>query len=306
MKLLITGACGHIGSALIRRRSMRHYDEVILLDDMSAERYCSLFNIMGNDNMRFVQGDICDPHFPLESLVASAHAVVHLAARTNAEASATDPASTWYTNYYGTARIAVICAKCDTALIFPSTTSVYGMSGEAVDEHGAIKPQSPYATSKYAAEIVLGDTYDLRYVVMRFGTIAGYSIGMRFHTAVNKFIWQASTDRPLSVWKTAWEQVRPYLSLEDCLRAIEFVIESGMFMAEIYNVVTENQPLSWIVEAIERRLGRTVERELVDSPIMNQLSYEVSSAKIEREGFEFQGNLYREISDTVDVLRRLT
>jgi nucleoside-diphosphate-sugar epimerase len=284
---------------------MREYDEVILLDDMSAERYCSLFNIMPDANIRFVQGDICDPAFPLESLVASAHVVVHLAARTNAEASVADPAGTWYTNYIGTHRIAKLCAKHDVGLVFPSTTSVYGVSQSIVDENGPIKPQSPYALSKYAAEVALSAVEGLSYVVLRFGTIVGYSVGMRFHTAVNKFIWQACTGQPLTIWRTAWDQVRPYLALDDCLRAIDFVTLHEMFERQTYNVVSENRPLSFIVGVIEHFVSDVLERELVESPIMNQLSYEVSAGKLRREGFAADQSISHAIAQTVEALRGL-
>ena len=38
---------------------------------------------------------------------------------------------------------------------------------------------------------------------------------MRFHTAVNKFCWQATMGQPISVWTTAYDQKRPYLDIED-------------------------------------------------------------------------------------------
>src|ERR1700704_5984440 len=64
----------------------------------------------------------------------------------------------------------------------------------------------------------------LRCVIFRFGTIAGASIGMRFHTAVNKFAWQACLGIPITVWRTALHQKRPYLSLRDAVRALAFVL----------------------------------------------------------------------------------
>ena len=303
MKLLITGACGHIGSALIRRRkSMKRFDEIILLDDMSSERYCSLFNVMPRLNYRFVQGSICDPEL-VHELVGKVDVVVHLAAKTNATETVNHPAITWFTNVYGTRIVATACHdKC--RLLFPSTTSVYGQSSGVVGEKAVFHPQSPYAESKLKAEseVLQGTLYR---TVFRFGTIAGVSQGMRFHTAVNKFIWQAITHQPLTVWRTAMNQLRPYLSLSDCIRAIEFFLEDPDRCGGVYNVVTENRSLSSIIEVIKQHVGM-VHVDLVDSPIMNQLSYTVSAERFENLGFEFTGSIDSDIEETIRWLRRIS
>ena len=62
----------------------------------------------------------------------------------------------------------------------------------------------------------------LRFITCRFGTIFGTSIGMRFHTAVNKFCWQAVIGQPITVWRTALHQYRPYLDLKDAVKAIVY------------------------------------------------------------------------------------
>ena len=46
----------------------------------------------------------------------------------------------------------------------------------------------------------------MKFIILRFGTIYGVSSGMRFHTAVNKFCYQAAFNKPLTVWKTALNQ----------------------------------------------------------------------------------------------------
>ena len=46
MKLLITGACGHIGSYLIEHvKKIKNIKEVILLDNFNAHRYHTIFNL---------------------------------------------------------------------------------------------------------------------------------------------------------------------------------------------------------------------------------------------------------------------
>jgi nucleoside-diphosphate-sugar epimerase len=139
-------------------------------------------------------------------------------------------------------------------------------------------------------------------VILRFGTIHGVSPGMRFHTAVNKFCFDYTLDKPLSVWRTAINQYRPYLALSDGIRAIQHVITNEIYDGQIYNVLTGNLSLQKIITTIEEIGGRPARIEYVDSPIMNQFSYEVSKLKFEETGFEYQGSLNDDISNTLKIL----
>ena len=62
------------------------------------------------------------------------------------------------------------------------------------------------------------ETKSLKYNTFRFGTIAGVSKGIRFHTAVNKFCFNAALDKDINVYKTALNQYRPYLTLRDAFK----------------------------------------------------------------------------------------
>ena len=214
MKLVVTGALGHIGSGLIHALSPRDVTQVVLIDNLSTQRYCSLFNLPAGIEWKFIEADITKEHADLEELFVGAGAVIHLAAITNAAESFEIAEEVERVNYFGTQRVALAAAKIGTPLIFPSTTSVYGVAEGVVDEAcQQLQPQSPYAKSKLEAEQFLsrlGETSSLKFFIGRFGTLYGASIGMRFHTAVNKFVWQACVGEPLTVWRTAMDQKRPY------------------------------------------------------------------------------------------------
>ena len=232
-RILITGALGHIGSSFIHGLSPGDFEEVVLLDDLSAERYCSLFNLPPGVPFRFIEADVCTSD--LEAMMKNIDVVVHLAAITNAAASFGIQEKVEHVNYVGTERVAEACCRTGSRLLFLSTTSVYGTQATTVDEDcplESLNPQSPYATSKLRAEQMLaslGAENGLRYFIGRYATIFGTSIGMRFHTAVNKFCWQASVGQPLTVWRTALDQVRPYLDVNDAVRAVRFVLQSDLF-----------------------------------------------------------------------------
>jgi len=126
---------------------------------------------------------------------------------------------------------------------------------------------------------------------------------MRFHTAVNKFCWQAAIGQPITVWSTAYDQKRPYLELFDASRAIAFIIENNIFDGRIYNVLTQNFTVRQVVDAIQEFVPN-LEVEFVDNNIMNQLSYEVSCDRFKSQGFTFSGDLRRGIGETISLLKQ--
>jgi nucleoside-diphosphate-sugar epimerase len=307
MKIVITGALGHIGSKFIRTIPDQFPDsQCILIDNLSSQRYCSLFNLPKTGKYRFYEKDIFDPS--IEQLIIGSDVVVHLAAITDAESSVSQPEEVKRMNYKGTEKIASICAKNDIPIIFISTTSVYGTQEGMVDENcpdSGLKPQSPYAESKLFAEKVIlrmGEERKLKFVIFRFGTIFGVSPGMRFHTAVNKFIWQACAGIPFTVWKTALHQKRPYLDLDDAINALIFIISKKMWTNTIYNVVTLNATVNEIITCITSHIHDT-KIELVDTRIMNQLSYEVDNTKFKEKGFQYLGNLERSVVESIELLK---
>jgi len=306
MKIVVTGALGHIGSALIRELPL-HFPgaDIVMLDNMLTQRYASLFDLPATGRYRFIEADVRTAD--LTRLIDGAHVVVHLAAISDAAGTFDRAAELEANNFDATAKIAAACREADARLVHLSSTSVYGTQNEVVSEDctaDELKPQSPYATTKLKEEALvqsLAKSGGLRAVVFRFGTIFGTSPGMRYHTAVNKFCWQAVMGQPLSIWRSAYEQKRPYLDLTDAIRAIAFVIKRDLFDGRVYNALTLNATVRDIVEAI-RAFVPGLELSFVNSPIMNQLSYEVSRQRFLDCGFIFAGDIRRGIGETIALL----
>ena len=306
MRIVITGALGHIGSRLIREIPCAFPDaEIWLVDNLSTQRYCSLFNLPAHGKYRFLEADVTTADLP--RLFDKAEVVIHLAALTNATESFEIKEQVMRVNVTGTEKVARACVQTGSALIFISSTSVYEAQAEVVDEDCPItdlRPQSPYAESKLKAEQLLqalGRTEDLAFVVCRFGTICGISPGMRFHTAINRFCWQAVMGEPITVWRTALHQTRPYLDLTDALEGIMFIMRTHLFDRRIYNVLTTNASVKSILDIISLHVP-DISIRYVDTPIMNQLSYRVSNDRFRDNGFEFRGSLERGINETIQLL----
>ena len=162
------------------------------------------------------------------------------------------------------------------------------------EDENNLNPQSPYADIKISEEKYiqkLNKNNNLKSLILRFGTIVGCSYGMRFHTAVNKFCYQASIGQPLSIWKTSLNQKRPYLGLNDACRSIEFLIKRDDFNGEKYNVLSKNLSVKNIIEIIKSY--KKIKISFVNNKIMNQLTYVVSTQKIEKLNFKFSDDLQK-------------
>lgn len=306
MNIVITGGLGHIGSYLTRHFCESiSVDRIIIVDSLRTQRFVSLFNLEKVPHISFIEETVKEIK-PIEILkYGKIDCLIHLAAITDASGTVGQKDALFENNLGSTKHIIDICGDLGIPLIFPSSTSVYGSQSTLVDETcNDLVPQSPYAESKLFEEqaMQLAATNGLKGVVLRLGTIHGTSSGMRFHTAVNRFCYQAANGLPLTVWKTALHQLRPYLALEDASRAMAHVINNQMYEGAIYNVVTANHTVSQIIDAIEVETKKKCKVEFVENQIMNQLSYEVSSQKFQKTGFRFKGTLQRDIADTMNLL----
>ena len=304
MNLLITGCCGHIGSYLADNvYKIKKIKKTILVDNIKSNRFCSLFNLNKNNKLRFYLRDVNKKNSLND--FKNINYVIHCASMTNAEKSFGKEKEMYKNNIDCLRNVISFCKKNNSKLIHLSSTSVYGKQTDIVDENCEekyLKPQSPYADIKLIEEkMLIKNSNKLNYNTFRFGTIAGVSKGIRFHTAVNKFCLNASINENIFVYKTALNQYRPYLSLHDAFKVFKFCIEKDFFKNEIFNALSGNYTVSQILKKI-RKYKKNIKVKLVKSAIMNQLSYHVSSKKLERNGLYLKGNIENDIKKTLKLL----
>ena len=134
----------------------------------------------------------------------------------------------------------------------------------------------------------------------RFGTIAGVSPGMRFHTAINKFCFNVALNQSIKVYKTAYNQYRPYLSIKDAFKIFEFCIVKNVFKNDIFNALSENLTVKQVVAMI-KKYNKNIKIKYVNSPIMNQLSYHVDNTKLNNLGLKLNSNIQKDIKETLKL-----
>tara|TARA_B100000963_G_scaffold39290_1_gene29188 strand:- start:13263 stop:14171 length:909 start_codon:yes stop_codon:yes gene_type:complete len=301
MNILITGCLGHIGSSLLPKLLKKNYN-IFGIDSNINNNLNTIFNLKEKKFTFFLE-DL--KKFEYKKKIKKIDIIIHLASTTNAELSLFHKKDYERNNLKCFKKILEISEFYKSKLIHISSTSVYGLSSDLVNENLSekyLKPQSPYADIKLKEEKLLKKS-KIKFVSLRFGTIVGASSGMRFHTAVNKFCLAARFDKPLPVWKSAYNQYRPYLSLRDAVKTFNFFINNKYLINnEIYNIVTNNFTVSEILFKIKKIYNKKIKINYVNSKIMNQLSYKVDGNKIKKIGLILSNKIDNDIENTKNFL----
>ena len=296
MKILITGALGHIGSFLIDSFPTDY--DIIAVDNMDTRRYCSLFNLK-----RYVKIIRKDVSCLSSNDLLDVDAVIHLAGITTA-VNSDMLKSGLAKDVSDTSHMISICKQAKVRkFIFPSTTSLYGTEEKVMTEDSVLSPQSSYAETKLEIEnLIIRECNDsIDYMILRLGTIFGASKGMRFHTAVNKFCLQAALGEKLTVWKQNIDFKRPYLSMKDLRRCLLYFLNREGGWNQTYNLISENVMLSDIISMVKNH-KEDLDVDMIDVPLDNQFDYMVSDDKIKSQGFSPDQNVKTGVLETFLLL----
>jgi UDP-glucose 4-epimerase len=305
MNLLITGGFGHIGSHIIANiNKIKKIKKLYIIDNIDKNKPNSLFNIKKTKIKIYLLNRDLSKKDSLKSF-PKVDIVLHLASMTDAEKSISLEKKIHDNNLGIFNNVVKYCESNSAKLIHISSTSVYGKLSGYLDENlKQLKPQTPYAKIKLEEEEILKKVKKINYLSFRFGTIAGISPGMRFHTAVNKFCISAVLNQPIPVWTSALNQFRPYLSLRDAFKVIKFTIENNKFNNETYNVLTSNLTVKHIVKMI-KIYKKNAKINYVKSKILNQLSYKINDNKFEKKFFKLKSNIQDDVKNTIKLFDNL-
>lgn len=246
MKLLVTGGAGFIGSNFVHYILQEHPDyEVVNLDALTyAGRRENLEGVMDNPRHQFVQGRIEDGDL-VGQLMEGIDVVVNFAAESHVDRSILEPQVFIVTNVLGTQVLLDAALKWEVKLFYQiSTDEVYGAleldSTERFTEDSPLRPNSPYAASKTAADLLVRAyhrTFRLPVVISRCSN----NYGPRQHP--EKFlptvILNALHDKPVPIYGDGL-YVRDWIHVIDHCRAIDLIMSEGR-IGDVYNIGTDNE-----------------------------------------------------------------
>jgi nucleoside-diphosphate-sugar epimerase len=240
MKILITGGAGYLGSVLTNEYLKDPGNVVIVVDNLMYGGEHLLDKMGTPSNFVFLNGDIRDVEL-VEFATQNCDAVIHLAAIVGDPACSANEELAYDVNVVGSKVVLDACRKNSVnQVIFASTCSNYGKMDrekyEYVNELSDIVPVSSYAKHKVEIENLLFQEHkDLSPKILRFATLHGLSPRMRFDLTVNQFMMEAVIDKKLSIYGA--EFYRPYLHIQDAVRAVQYVLVNGKdFGTEVWNV----------------------------------------------------------------------
>src|SRR5579875_296377 len=302
-RVLVTGGAGYIGCILTAKLVERGY-RVRVLDRLYwGEKPLATVR----QQIELVAADVrAIPAGALDGI----DAVIHLAGLSNDPTAEYDPEANWQMNAIATEKLGQACAgRGIERLVFASSCSLYdGLPPGMHDETAAIRPRAAYATSKRYGEQALLGLIDqgLCPVILRNGTVYGYSPRMRFDLVVNTFVKDALLREQLLLHGGGW-MWRPLVDVRDVADAMIAAMEAPaeLVRGETFNVLYPNyqiRELAILVAGSVQLLGRTV--RLVDAPAPKLTrDYECSNRKLsERLGFTPRRSVLEAISEMLAVI----
>lgn len=301
--ILVAGGAGYIGSVLVPRLLARGY-RVRVLDRMyfGDEPLAAV-----RDRIELVVGDVREvPPQALDGI----DGVINLAGLSNDPTAEFNPEANWQMNAIATESLGRECLyRGIERFVFASSCSLYdGLPPGMHTEDAAVEPRAAYATSKrYAEERLLELAEDgLCPVILRNGTVYGWSPRMRFDLVVNTFVKDALLGGALKLHGGGW-MWRPLVDVRDCADAMiaSYEAPAHKVQGEIFNVVHSNyqiRELAMIVAGSVELAGRAVRLEEVPSLALNR-NYECANAKMSTTlGFIPRRSVLEAVSDLLSRL----
>jgi nucleoside-diphosphate-sugar epimerase len=299
--ILVAGGAGYIGCVLVPRLLARGY-KVRVLDRL----------YFGDDGLAAVRDDVqmvvADVRDVPESALEGVDGVINLSGLSNDPTAEFDPEANWQMNAIATETLGQMCVKRGIErYVFASSCSLYdGMPPGMHDETAEIQPRAAYATSKRYGEQALLKLVDdgLCPVLLRNGTVYGWSPRMRFDLVVNTFVKDALLTGKLQLHGGGW-MWRPLADIRDVSDAMIAAYEApaDKVRGQIFNVLHSNyqiRELAMLVAGSVQLTGRTVTLEEVAAPALTR-DYECSNAKLSTTlGFIPRHSVLEAVTDLLD------
>ena len=245
MNILITGACGYVGSSLTPYLLSQGHN----VRAVDTEWFGN--NLDSHSNLEFTKKDIRDLD---ETFFQNIESVIHLANIANDPSVELNPNLSWEVNVLASQQIIDNVYKQGVKhFIFASSGSVYGIKKEKkVTEDLSCDPLTTYNKTKMVAEnIFLNYKNKMQIHCIRPATVCGVSPRLRLDVSVNLLTHQAIKNKIINVH--GGSQIRPNIHINDLINVYYHFIKKPFLKSGCYNAGFENLSILEIAKKIQKK-----------------------------------------------------
>ncbi len=272
MNWLITGGCGFLGTALIKKivadkedHNIRVIDNLSVgtRDDLGA--VCDYIEVIPEqlpdkplNGVQLVVGDILDEQLAL-TLGRDMDVIVHMAANTGVGPSVENPRQDCMANVLGTFNY-LEAARHNSVkrFIFASSGAPAGEVEPPIHEELPPHPVSPYGASKLAGEGYCSAyfrTFGVETVCLRFGNVYGPG-SLHKNSVVAKFIKKALQGETLEIYGDG-TQTRDFIYIDDLLDALYLAASREGIGGEVFQIASNREvTINELVDALKSAFSK--------------------------------------------------
>jgi dTDP-glucose 4,6-dehydratase len=258
------------------------YSAVTVLDKLT---YAGNTKNLPKDGFEFIEGDIRDETL-VQKIVKKHDLVINFAAESHVDRSIQDPKSFFITNIIGVQNLLDAVKSFDNCRFLQiSTDEVYGsIASGSSDENFPILPNSPYAASKAAADLIVRSyfkTFGLNVLVTRSSN--NYGSNQNPEKLIPLLITNLIEGKKLPIYGNG-ENVRDWIHIDDNCAALHAVLISGI-PGETYNIGGGYEISNLLIaqKIIKLMNADPSSIQFVTDRAGHDFRYSVDTSKIERE-----------------------
>lgn len=314
MKVFITGINGFIGSWITARILNTTSWEVVGIDIRQNNLEDPKNNLLGHERLTFKCADMTQEWDWMDQQIQEADVVLPLAAIANPALYVKDPLRVFHLDFEVNLEIVKRCVAHKTRIVFPSTSEVYGMCGDAAfDEEFSNLTLGPtqksrwiYSCSKQMLDRVIhayGEHQGLPYTLFRPFNFMGprlddvHAVQEGSSRAISQFIGNAIYGRPIHL-VGGGAQRRAFVYIEDALDALMLILENKNNVADqqIFNIGNPDNDHS--IKEIAGMILNTVKAFPADVQKADQCELTVSDPA------HYFGESYQDVDRRVPSIKR--